>query len=77
MIALLILVVVGTSLWAAADASRRDWRDYRGPFGLPMGWGIVLAACVLLWIVAFPLYLAERRDATPKLGARDEDAPKH
>jgi hypothetical protein len=68
MIALLVLVVVGTSLWAAADASRRDWSAIRGPFGLPMGWGVILVACLLVWIVAFPFYLVDRHDAPLKAG---------
>lgn len=61
-IALLTLVVIGTSVWAGADASRRDWSTYAGPFGLPMSWPVVFIACVALWILAFPLYLVERRD---------------
>jgi hypothetical protein len=61
MLALVLIVVVVTSIWAAADAAQHDWSDQRGPFGLPMGWPVVLMGCLLLWIVAFPCYIAERR----------------
>ncbi len=58
MTVLLVLVILGTIMWMAADAhyAGRSW-------GSIAGW--VLGA-VLLWIVAFPCYLVSRRhfDAT-------------
>lgn len=59
-IVLIVPIVIGTSIWAAADAAQRDWSALAGPFGLPMGWAWVLIACLALWIIAFPCYLAER-----------------
>lgn len=54
------LVVFATSLWMAVDASRLgyDTRDVRGLSAMgPAGWFI---SGILLWIVAFPLYLLKR-----------------
>src|SRR3954471_23454205 len=45
---LIILVVVGTSIWVMVDATSR---------GLSWTWGL---GCLALWIVAFPMYLVER-----------------
>lgn len=66
MLALIVVIVLASSIWAAADAAQRDWSASEGPFGLPMGWPIVLVACLLLWIVAFPFYLVERRHSPPR-----------
>ena len=57
---LFLLIVVGTSIWAYADAKSIGVK--KGQLtGLadasPAGW---LFACLLLWIVAFPIYLAKR-----------------
>lgn len=49
--ALLLVVTVGTSIWVAYDAPRR---------GLSRLWAL---GCLVLWIVAFPLYLIVRSDA--------------
>lgn len=54
------LVVLGTSIWMAVDASQLgyDKRDLRGLGAMgPTGWFL---AGILLWIVAFPLYLVKR-----------------
>ena|SRR5687768_12989855 len=64
----LSLVVLATSIWMAADASRLgyDKRDVKGLAAMgPAGW---LVCGLLLWIVAFPLYLAKR----PELKAAGE-----
>jgi len=60
--ALLLLVVVGTTIWVGIDASRRDWGGGSGTTTWVIG-------CVLLWIVVFPVYLAKRG------GAPLRDAP--
>lgn len=57
---LIWLVVLGTSIWMAFDASKigYDKKDVSGIAGMgPVGW---FFAGLLLWIVAFPLYLASR-----------------
>jgi hypothetical protein len=50
---LVVLVVAGTSAWVFFDA---PWR------GLSRRWA---AACVVVWPVAFPWYLAVRRGGPP------------
>jgi hypothetical protein len=65
---LLGLVVLGSSIWMAVDASQLgyDKRDVKGLAAMgPAGW---LLAGLLLWIVAFPLYLIKR----PELKAAGE-----
>ena len=56
---LVLLVVVGTTIWVGVDASKRDWGDGMGT----AGWVIF---CILLWIVGFPVYLAKRGKAPLK-----------
>lgn len=46
--AVLVLVVVATSLWVMFDASAH---------GLSWTWGV---GCLVLWVVVFPWYLATR-----------------
>jgi hypothetical protein len=63
----LALVVVGTAIWVAVDAGRLGAK--RGALGgglLDMGPASWFFACLLLWIVALPCYLATR----PKLVRR-------
>ena len=52
-----ILLVLGTGIWVAADASTHKLAQYQNAIGGPV------AACLgtlLLWIVVFPWYLAVR-----------------
>jgi len=51
--------VVGTTIWVGIDASRREWGDGLGP----ASWVVF---CLLLWIVAFPIYLVKRNNAPLK-----------
>ena len=57
---LVLLIVIGTSIWVAVAASSlgvgKGLVSGAADMG-PMGW---LCACLLLWIVAFPMYLAKR-----------------
>ena len=56
MLAVLLLVVVFSTIWVGFDAHGRDFSESnmaRGPFA----W---MAGCALLWIVFFPAYLAQR-----------------
>jgi 4-amino-4-deoxy-L-arabinose transferase-like glycosyltransferase len=50
---LLVLIVLGTSIWVLFDAPRH---------ALSRSWAV---GCILLWIVAFPWYLATRSKASP------------
>jgi hypothetical protein len=60
---LVSLVILGTSIWVAGDASNLKVRPQPGTTGLfnlgPGGWFV---ACLGLWIVAFPCYLSKRTD---------------
>ena len=55
-----LLIILGTSLWMAFDAHQigYDKKDVKGMAGMgPLGW---LFGGLLLWIIAFPLYLVSR-----------------
>jgi hypothetical protein len=58
---LMFFVVIGTTIWVGIDASNLGMRPGRLGGGFvdmgPAGWVI---GCLLLWIVAFPVYLAAR-----------------
>jgi cytochrome c oxidase assembly factor CtaG len=51
-----LLLILATTIWVAVDAHGRDWRGHRFA---DTTWKWVLG-CVLLWIVAFPVYLIHR-----------------
>jgi hypothetical protein len=51
-----ILLIVGTTVWVAVDASQRDWRNHSFADAT---WKWVLGM-LLLWIVALPVYLVHR-----------------
>jgi hypothetical protein len=65
MMPLVLLVVVGTSIWVGADASRRDWHG--DSFANSATKWVI--GSLLLWIVVFPVYLAKRNRA-PLKGTR-------
>src|SRR5438128_6804904 len=60
---LLLLVVVGTTIWVGIDAGGRDWSQASAEARSAGGWVLL---CLLLWIVFFPMYLAQRGRAWPK-----------
>jgi len=69
----ILLVVIGTSIWVAVDTSRLGVK--RGCLGGgfvdmgPVGW---FFAVLLIWIIGFPIYLVTR----PKYAAlRSVEAP--
>jgi hypothetical protein len=51
MIALIVLVIIVTTVWAAFDAGVHE--------GFVAGL-VVFVGCALLWILVFPLYLVKR-----------------
>lgn len=74
---LFYLVVVGTSIWMCIDASRIGYQkeDVKGLAGMgPFGW---LVTGLLLWIVAFPLYLASRNKLVEAAERRQGAGPKN
>jgi hypothetical protein len=56
MAAVVIIIVLGTSIWVAFDASSIGAGKRSGTTG-PAAWFLF---CLLLWIVGFPVYLANR-----------------
>jgi len=59
MFALVFLMVIGTSIWVYFDAKSLGIEKGQ-PTKNDMGAGGWCACCLLLWIVAFPLYLVTR-----------------
>jgi hypothetical protein len=55
----LSLIVLASAFWVGADAERRDFGNDRFA-NRPWKW---VVGCLLLWIVAFPVYLVHRRRA--------------
>lgn len=56
------LVIVLSTIWLGIDASRRDWSDV----AFARSTAHWVAGSLLLWIVAFPLYLVYRARAPLK-----------
>jgi len=58
--AIMLLVVIGTSVWVLIDSKKIGVKkgQLKGIANMgPGGWFIV---CLLLWIVGFPYYLVKR-----------------
>ncbi len=56
------LLVIGTSIWVLADAKTIGVKKGQISGIADMGvWGWFFA-CLLLWIIAFPFYLAKRSE---------------
>jgi len=56
----ILLLVIATSIWVFADAKSIGVKkgQIKGLADLsPAGW---LFACLLLWLIAFPLYIVKR-----------------
>jgi hypothetical protein len=65
------LMVIGTSIWVFFDATTIGVKkgQVAGIADMnPIGW---LLACLLLWIIAFPLYLSKRSEFK-RINARNE-----
>jgi hypothetical protein len=60
----MLVVVIGTAIWVGLDASQRDWSNNKFAKS-PAVW---VLGCLLLWIVAFPVYLAQRSSVPLKTG---------
>jgi len=55
---LLVFVIWGTAIWAAIDSSKIQLKRYKS--GIAYGPVILFIGFLLLWVVAFPWYLAMR-----------------
>jgi hypothetical protein len=62
MLELVWLVIIGTTIWVGVDASKRDWTGNSFAKS-PAVW---VVGCLLIWIVAFPVYLVARSHAPLK-----------
>ena len=62
MTAIILLLIVGTTVWVGFDASQRDW-SHNGFANRPWKW---VVGSLLFWIVVFPLYLVQRGKAELK-----------
>lgn len=56
MVAILVLIVLASSIWVRFDAQGRDFSECRTARG-PNAW---MFGCLILWIFFFPAYLAQR-----------------
>ena len=59
---MIILIVIGTSVWVVFDAEAIGVKrgQIKGLANMgPVGW---LLTCLGMWIIAFPLYLAKRNE---------------
>jgi hypothetical protein len=61
-----VLLVLGTGVWVYTDARTRADQGHPVVFAIgsiqvdsPEVWAV---ACFILWILAFPVYLASRKD---------------
>ena len=55
-----LLIVLGSSIWVLFDAKALGARKIPGAGALSMWPYEWFTACLLLWIVAFPIYLSQR-----------------
>ena len=54
--AVILIVIVASTIWVGVDASHRDWSGHSFANAT---WKWVVGS-LLLWIVAFPVYLVQR-----------------
>jgi hypothetical protein len=66
MIALLLLIVIGSTVWVGFDAAQRDF-SADGFADSTLQW---VVGCLLLWVIWFPAYLARRSRAPLKEKAK-------
>jgi hypothetical protein len=77
---LILLIVIGTSIWVYFDArnigvKKSGEKAKSGKLSVdmgPLGWGI---CCLLLWIIAFPVYLFKRPGFKKRFQATSASAP--
>ena len=73
---IILLIIIGTSIWVLIDAKSIgvEKGTVKGVANMgPWGW---FFCCLLLWIIAFPLYLGNRgkfKQVNSALAKSDED----
>lgn len=70
MTGLILLIVIGSTIWVGVDASGRDFSQ-SGVARSTAGW---VLGSLLLWLVVFPLYIAQRSHV-PLKGQHQPPAP--
>ena len=60
MVELGLMIVVGTSIWVAYDASINKIAVVNKPYSFNNGAFAWFLSCILIWIAAFPAYLVRR-----------------
>ena len=60
---LILLVIVGSTVWLGIDASKRDWSESK--FASSTAQWVI--GSLGLWIVAFPVYLVRRGRSRSKM----------
>jgi peptidoglycan biosynthesis protein MviN/MurJ (putative lipid II flippase) len=60
--ALILLIIVATTIWLGVDASQRDW----SASSFAKRPGLWIFGSLALWIVVFPVYLVARGHAPLK-----------
>jgi hypothetical protein len=63
---LVLLVVLGTTIWVGVDASSKDFS--RSSFARSTVVWVI--GCLALWILVFPIYLVQRGKVPSKRGPR-------
>lgn len=71
---LLVLVVIGTSIWVGVDASALHRQLGHEKVG-KTGTGSWVVACFGIWIIAFPYYLVKRSEAKEQIALRRRPWP--
>jgi hypothetical protein len=59
---LIMMIVLGTSIWVLFDALRIGIKKGQIEGFTDLSAGGWFLACLLLWIIGFPLYLVKRAD---------------
>ena len=68
------VMVLGTAIWVAIDSSKIHLKRYKS--GISYGPVALFFACVLLWIIGFPWYLAMRYKIKAGTAILKDEVPK-
>lgn len=73
---LVCFVILATTIWLGFDARKRDWSESRSRWRARNTATWVIGS-LLLWVVVFPIYLAQRRRVPLKDDSEDVEPPAH
>jgi hypothetical protein len=57
---IILIIVIGSTIWVGFDASTNKITTDAKPYNWANGAVAWVLGCILLWIVAFPWYLVQR-----------------